>query len=170
MEKFDGKCIIADYQWSRPDLIVSTDACLRSCGGWNETMAEFFHAQFPAFIFDNFTLHINELECLAIVIGVKLWGNSLKDRNVLFQCDNKVTVQVINKGAARNEFTQCCLRELCWITADLNAAVKVVFRPGVDNRIADHCSRWGNRSSREKFWGRNQGQEHHGTTDSRHNV
>ena len=57
-------------------------------------------------------------------------------------CENLVTVDIINTGRAKNPWAQSCLRELCWEMARANAVVKVVFRPGVSNRIADSLSRW----------------------------
>ena len=44
-------------EWSQPDEVVSTDACLSGCSGW--VHGEFFHAQFPANILtQNFALRL----------------------------------------------------------------------------------------------------------------
>ena len=140
MAQFDGKNLIPSFSWSAPGKTFTTDACLSGCGGWTDDAC--FHTQFPSFILDNNNIHINELETLAIIIGLKLWKNKIRDKNVLVHCDNKTTVDIVNTGRASNEFAQSCLREICFITANVNAVVKVRFKPGVQNTEADFLSRY----------------------------
>ena len=71
----------------------------------------------------------------------KTVGGALRGKNLLLHCDNESTVAVVNRGAAKNKFTQACLRELVWWTAKFDLWIKVVFLAGVDNRYADLCSR-----------------------------
>ena len=74
--------------------------------------------------------------------GFESVERQIRNRNLLMHCDNFSTVEVVNRGKARNPFTQACLREILWITARSNAWVKMVFVPGVTNRFADLLSRW----------------------------
>ena len=129
-----------ETRWLPPDSLVSTDSCLTGCGGWSK--GEFFHCTFPAFILNKEGITINELECLAVVIAIKLWHVKLHDKNMLMHCDNESTVTVINKGSARNAFMQSCLRELVWYTANNNTWVKMCYVPGISNRLSDLLSRW----------------------------
>ena len=85
---------------------------------------------------------INELECLAVVVAVKQWYGKLVNKNVLLYCDNEATVQVINKGDAKNPFMQRCLRELVWFTARNNIWIKMTYLEGISNRICDNLSCW----------------------------
>ena len=140
LTKFDGRVIIPQINWAAPDTIFSMDSCLTGCGGWSK--GEYFHAEFPDWILRNTDVHINELEALALVIGLKLWIDRISNANILIYCDNKVTVDIVNTGRASNKFTQKCLREICWLTASSNAVVKVVHLESAANRISDALSRW----------------------------
>ena len=138
--KFNGITMFPEQRWFAPDRVFSTDSCLAGCGGWGN--GEFFHCEFPVAVIKQYKLTINELECWAIVIAIKIWQAKLHNKNLLLHCDNTSTVEVVNKGRARNPFTQTCLREIAWITANCNCWVKVCFLPGVQNRISDSLSRW----------------------------
>ena len=147
MSTFDGVSIIPTVNWQVPDVIFSTDACLESAGGWSE--GEYFKTRFPEWIINwaDGKLHINELEMIALLIGLKVWSKKYSNRNFLCYCDNRVTVEVVNTGKANNRFAQACLRKICFITAKHNAVVKVVHIIGVDNRISDCLSCWGKDNS-----------------------
>ena len=86
--------------------------------------------------------HIIELEMLALIVGFKIWARRCTDRNLLVYCDNKVTVDVINTGKAKNRFSQACLRELCFVSARNNSVIKVVHLESEENRNPDSLSRW----------------------------
>jgi len=58
-------------QWTSPDEVFSTDACLAGCGGVCD--GQYFHVVFPPFISAQ-TLDISSLELLTIVVALKLWG------------------------------------------------------------------------------------------------
>ena len=87
-------------------------------------------------------MHINELEATALIIGLKIWKHKCINRNILVYCDNKVTVDIVNTGKATNHYAQKCLREICWITSQVNAVVKVVYLTTKANRKSDLLSRW----------------------------
>ena len=89
---------------------------------------------------------------LAIIIAVKTWQKMFKNRNLLAFCDNKVTVEVVNRGKANNKFSQECLRELCYQLAMINSNLKLIFLEGRNNKISDSLSRWGNSQQRSEFW------------------
>ena len=132
--------MIPEIRWSRPDAKMSTDTCLTACGGWSE--GDYFHSQFPKAVLQQPNVRINELECLAIVIALKLWSNKYRGSNLLLYCDNQSTVQIVNKGHARNRFAQKCLHEIVWICANSDLWIKVVYSSSKTNRLADLCSRF----------------------------
>ena len=151
MKDFDGITIMPPLHWDAPDRIFSTDACLQACGGWMEGTCEAFHTDFPEYIKKNKSIHINELELLAFVIAIKVFEDSLHNRNILAYCDNQVSVEVVNSGAASNEFSQHCLREICFVMAKCNSMLRLVHLSGESNRICDSLSRWSSKKHREKF-------------------
>ena len=140
MSRFDGISMIPDVRWQAPDVVLSTDSCLTGGGGWSS--GEFFHVKYPKWLTDKENVFINELETMALIVGLKIWRERIRNCNILAYCDNQVTTEIVNSGRAKNKFAQACLREVCWITAQVNAWVKVVFTPGISNRISDSLSRW----------------------------
>ena len=69
------------------------------------------------------------------MVVLKKWKWKCKNRNVLMYCDNKVTVEVVNSGKANNKFAQSCLREICWIIAEVHVWVKVKFSQDPATRL-----------------------------------
>ena len=140
MQEFDGISIIPEFNWMTPDRIMQVDACLEGCGAWSE--GEYFHTSFPRWLQKVKGISINEKECLALIVGLKVWKQKIRNKHFLVYCDNQATVEIINTGRAKNEFARECLREICYITATANAMVKVVHQRGTENKIADFLSRW----------------------------
>ena len=109
LPKYNGISMMLIEDWTKPDELVSCDACLTGCGGWFD--GNYFHTTFPKFI-DEQKIDINGLELLTLVVCVKLWGKSWKGKRILINCDNKASVIVLNTGKTHNVFLQKCLREL----------------------------------------------------------
>ena len=151
MEDFDGISIIPPIGWDAPDTVFSSDACLVSGGGWCEQSLEAFHVKFPKWLTKRDDVHINELELLTVIVALKLWSSTIRNRNILAYCDNEVSVEVVNSGRARNRFSQACLREICFISARNNAWIKLVHVSSENNRISDCLSRWENKQKRDVF-------------------
>ena len=137
MADFDGISLIPSYSWQAPGKTFTTDACLIGCGGWCKNSC--FAAKFPDSIISSTS--INERETMGIIIGLKLWIHEVENSNVLVYCDNSSTGNIINTGRANNHFAQACLREICMLTARVNAVIKVVFKEGETNTEADILSR-----------------------------
>lgn len=76
------------------------------------------------------------------MVAVKLWGHLLANKKVTINCDNMVSVRVLNSGATRIAFLQACLREICFFAALNNCEIKANHISGVNNRIPDLLSRW----------------------------
>ena len=139
MTRFDGVSIMPQEKWISPKKSFATDACLKAGGAWFGDTC--FYKAFPESITCRDDITINELELLTIVISIKIWMYKLKDQSILIFCDNQSTVDIINKGKAKNKFSQKCLREICWLTAEVNAMLRVVHRMGKNNEVADKLSR-----------------------------
>lgn len=149
VHQYNGVSIFLEEVWSRPDELLATDACLSGCGGL--CREEAFTSEFPEHII-NLQLHINALELLAVIVGVKTWGPSLRGKRLRIYCDNQATVAVINSGRSRDQYMLKCMRELTFYCAKYECMVRAVHLPGVENRLADCLSRWHlNRSYREEF-------------------
>lgn len=138
-QRFNGISIMMMEEWSCPDGIISTDACLSGCGGWFG--GRFFHAVFPDDILEN-NWHINALELLAIMVGLKLWGKLLFGKRIRVYCDNKASVDVLNAGRSRDAILQDLLREICFLAATYSFEIRAVHLAGNLNRMPDALSRW----------------------------
>ncbi|CAC5369963.1 unnamed protein product [Mytilus coruscus] len=98
---YNGVSIMLIEEWSKPDEIFSSDACMTGCGVMFKE--HFFHVEFPESIV-NEQLHINALEMLTVVVCLKLWRTKFKGKRIIIKCDNQVTVTVINTRKSRNQF------------------------------------------------------------------
>lgn len=101
LEKCNDITMIPEILWSKPDLVLSTDACLVGCGGICKN--EYFQAAYPPFI-KEMNLSINALEMLTVTVSIKLWADRLSKKRIIIYCDNQVTVQAINTGRAKDKF------------------------------------------------------------------
>ena len=93
--EFNGISIIYTSCWSSPDEVFVTDACLTGCGGCSGS--KMFHKEFPADVLVRFPF-IHQLECLAMLVAVCLWGSAWKGQRLTVFCDNIAVVQVLNSG------------------------------------------------------------------------
>lgn len=136
---YNGISMMLYEQWSIPDEIFSSDACLDGCGGfWKGNI---FHTPFPSsFVKEKF--NINILEMMSIILCLKLWGKSFKGKRIQIFCDNMAVCQVINSGKAKCEILQNGLREIAFLTAFYECEIRTVYLESKANRISDHLSRW----------------------------
>ena len=139
LKVFNGISMMLLEDWSSPDEVFACDACISGCGGIMQT--SYFHEQFPPGV-TKLRLHINALELLTIVVALKVFGKFLKGKKVLIFSDNMSSCNLINKGTARDEFHQACLREICYLAAVNEFCLKTQHTKGQDNRAADILSRW----------------------------
>ena len=138
MPHFNGISAILEAKWVGPNALFLTDASLQAAGGWSQ--GEYFAALFPVTIINDARVSINELEALAVAVGLKLWGHKTAGKKCLIQCDNNTTVSAINTGRAANEFMQQILREICYIAAINDAQIQAVYLPSKQNHICDSLS------------------------------
>ena len=135
---FNGVTYIPEVIWSDPDFHMSTDACLTGAGGWSNS--SYFSESFPDFIKEaNF--HINILEMLAILVGLRIWCKSFQNFRIQLLCDNQASVTVINTGRTKDKMMLKIVRELAYISVHNNLQIRAVHLAGNSNRIADLLSR-----------------------------
>jgi hypothetical protein len=139
MEKFNGVSFIPPSIWAEPDVTFSTDSCLQGCGGVCNN--EYFHVSFPESML-RLKLPIHELEMLAVLIGVRVWGYKCRGMRLQIFCDNEAAVRVINSSRTRDPFMASCLRDLWLEVAKFGFELRAVHLPGEENRVADWLSRW----------------------------
>lgn len=136
---YNGISMMLYEQWSEPDEIFSSDACLDGCGGfWN---GNYFHVSFPvSYVRQKF--NINTLEMMSVIICLKLWGKEFRGKRIQVFCDNMAVCQVVNSGKAKCEMLQNGLREIAFLAATYECEIRTVHLESKDNRISDQLSRW----------------------------
>lgn len=139
LSQYNGVSILYTSVWSEPDGIFSTDACLTGCGGLFGK--RFFHCAFPDSLLKQYSA-IHHLECIAIIIALRLWGSEWRGLRIRVYCDNEAIVTVLNSGKTKDTLLGRCLRNV-WLCTSLNEfELTAVHLPGISNRAADYLSRW----------------------------
>ena len=138
LPQYNGVSLMLYEEWSNPDEICSSDACLHSCGGFSS--GKFFHSIFPeSFKAKKYSITI--LEMFAIIICLKLWGEHFKGKRIQMFCDNQAVCTVVNQGKSKCEVLQDCLREIAFLAAKNEFQIRLVHLDSASNRLADHLSR-----------------------------
>ena len=147
---YNGVSLMLYEEWSDPDEICSSDACLNACGGfWS---GKYFLASFPE-KYNNEKYNITVLEMFAVILCLKLWGANFKGKRIQMFCDNLNVCHCINTGKAKNQLLQQCLREVCFIAAVNEFQVRMAHLDSKANRISDHLSKWNlNIAHRNQFF------------------
>jgi len=78
MCRFNGVSMMLE-EWSEPDSVISTDACLTGGGGWMH--GKYFSSVFPEEVL-KLDLHINALELLTLLVSLKLWCPDLSGKRI----------------------------------------------------------------------------------------
>ncbi|XP_054835512.1 uncharacterized protein LOC129329840 [Eublepharis macularius] len=82
------------------------------------------------------------LEFFPILVAVSIWGDLLRDKRVVFWCDNQATVRVINRQSSCSERVMrlVCRFVLTCLATNITFSARHVA--GVDNGLADTLSRF----------------------------
>lgn len=156
VEHFNGVSCIPDQLWLKPGFVFSTDACLQGAGGWAPALEgtdehECFTVPFPDSLLARKEVAINELEAVALLLGIRVWGSRCRGKRILVSCDNQATVSIVNTGRAQNTFAQACMREIHYWCARYDCQIKVLKVDTRSNTMADLLSRFHDRKYREQF-------------------
>ena len=138
-KSFNGVSLIMHPKWEFQGQPVRTDACDSRIGGWTDT--NYFHVQLPMDILTSFS-DINQKECLAILVAIRLWGGLWGRRNIVVRCDNANSVRALNSGASRDPVMQMLLCNIHWESVRFSVEFRASFSSGKSNFIADSLSCW----------------------------
>ena len=135
----------------RISLDASTDGWYQGkpgLGAYNHSNHEYFTAPAPEHLED---LGIADLELLAHVAAVHIWGSSWNGHEVAIHTDNKATYFLLRNGRSRED------RRLRMSRTIASQGVQHQFRlisewiPTTENTLADALSRVGDPAQRNKF-------------------
>ena len=134
---YNGRAIIRSFQ--EPTIILEVDACLIGGGGvW--LGKGYFYYTFPPDIVAR-QLHISALECLNVLIALRLWHAQLSGHTVQVNCDNLATVLALDSGKSACSVMTDVLRET-WALCSVNDILLItVHKPGECMETPDLLSR-----------------------------
>ena len=144
-QAFNGISIFHDTVWrSKADVCLFTDSSAAKDKGFGAYFGgKWICAPWPAtWVEEDRLRDITLLEFFPILVAVYIWGDQLKNKKVLFKCDNKSVVQVINRQTSKSSELMVLVRALTLKCLQLNLILKAEHIPGVHNNIADSLSRF----------------------------
>ena len=146
LEQYNGISIFWLSRIPGIDNIIASDACPKGFGAICGD--QYFHGSFPP---EMRSRNIAHLEMLAVLVAIRVWTEVVKGTYFWIHVDNEAVATIPNTGASRDEFLQEALREIAMIAAKNEFMIKAKQIRGVDNRIRDWLSRWGETEARNKF-------------------
>lgn len=85
--------------------------------------------------------HINLKEILILEPAAHIFGPIWANRVITVYSDSTTAVACINKRRVNDEETMASLKRVCTLAARYNFSIKAIHYPGVQNTLADACSR-----------------------------
>ena len=142
----NGISIIWLVKDPRLDQVLATDASKKGYGAM--CGSRYLRGRFPKHYRDK---NIALLEILAVLAAVRIWGQHISRQYFWIHVDNQAVATVLNTGASRDMGLQQALREIAMVAAQNQFFIKAKHIPGVDNKVPDWLSRWGDPASKRKF-------------------
>ena len=133
----NGISILWLHKAPEPDTIITTDACLTGYGGTRQ--GHYFRGKFPSRLKGK---NIAILELMAVMVAVKIWGESIAGTYFWIHVDNEAVAVVLNSGGSRVTELQDILREIALMAAKYQFVIKAKHIMGITNRVPDWLSRW----------------------------
>ena len=137
LDSFNGRTLCLPKQWdSSNSMKMYSDA---SGFAYAAVLgSKWLQGSFPP-AWKDVNIAIKEL--LPIVLAVRMWGNLLANKRILFFTDNEAIVHVINKQSSREPSIMNLVRSLVSSSLINNVQFMAKHIPGKHNIIADHLSR-----------------------------
>ena len=146
LENYNGVSILWLTRIPEADRLIATDACPKGYGA--VCGEQYLHGTFPPNMRKQ---NIAYLEMLGVLAALNMWTKELRGKYFWIHIDNEAVATVLNTGAARDPMLQNALREILMIASNNEFMIKAKHIRGVDNRIPDWLSRWGEPEARKKF-------------------
>jgi hypothetical protein len=137
LPQWNGKSWMYDEEWTDNAVLdLWTDASDKGFGAYYQ--GAWIMEPFDD---DQIKRSIAWRELYAIVKAAATWGKHLKQRRVLFHCDNLAVVQILQSGTSKDKPIMQLMRCLFYICATHNFECSAKHVAGVNNSCADALSR-----------------------------
>ena len=143
LEHHNGVSLFKDVIWySNVDLELFTDAAA-SIGMGIYMKGQWAQAKWGSnFAKECQNNNITFLEYFPILVAIHLFQHQLKNKKVIFHCDNAAVVEIINNQTSRCPRVMDLVRPFVLKCLQLNTIIKAQHIKGVNNSIADSISRF----------------------------
>jgi hypothetical protein len=122
-------------------VVITSDA---ACSGFGAFMVQDRRASAFVGRWDDQRITAPQMcyaELFSLVYAAHFWRHRLRNRRVLFRCDNIAAVFAVNRMRARSPQLKMLMVSLALLANELNCTFHAVHVPGVDNDLADFLSR-----------------------------
>ena len=143
-QRWNGISMFLDHQYTDLQAIrVFTDASRTGFGGYNENTGQWFSGTWndhlPDINCDQSSMAL--LELYPLVLSAHLWGSEWFRKRIMFQCDNKATVYIINKKRSACPLIMKLMRKFTIDAAIRNFDYKATWLSTKANILSDAFSR-----------------------------
>lgn len=141
---FNGISVFHDRFWqSNEDVSLYTDSSAAIGNGFGVIFqSKWTYGVWPTSWHERgLTSSITVLEYFPILVAIYIWGHTLRNKKLLFKCDNEAVVQIINVQTSKDKNVMVLVRALTLKCLQLNLVVRAEHIPGKQNVLADHLSR-----------------------------
>lgn len=144
LKHFNGVSVFHNSNWlTNIDVELYTD----SAAGLGLGCAAYFagkwtYGTWPIEWFEQGLVQdITVLELFPILVALKIWGDELCDKRLLFHCDNLSVVHIVNSMTSKSDKVMTLLRAITMCCLRLNIVIKAEHISGVKNVLTDSLSR-----------------------------
>ena len=150
MNNWNGRNLFLNTVWEDSNTLkLHTDAATSvGYGGIFET--SWFQGKWvPQHQIGQKGINIDWQELFAIVVACTIWGPKWSCKRVIFYCDSKPVVDIVNSKRSKSPRIMILVRELTLLTLRYNFYFKATHIEGINNNISDALSRFQNFKFRE---------------------
>lgn len=137
IKHFNGKSVFLPDVWiDSVALDLFTDSSNTGFGGYlgNRWFGDVWPDEWKPF-------HITVKEIFPIVLALELWADQLKNKCIIFHCDNNAVVHIINRQSSKEKALMTLVRRLVLQTMKFNIMFKAEHLSSAENYLADKISR-----------------------------
>lgn len=142
-KNFNGVSVFHDRYWiSNAEAELYSDSAASSgfgvyfAGRWS-------NAPWPSnWVISGLTSDITVLELFPLVVALYIWGDDLRNKKILFHCDNSAVVYAINSMTSKSDNVMTLLRAFTLKCLQLNIVAKAKHIVGASNIVTDSLSRF----------------------------
>ena len=141
-DQFNGISVFNDKLWvSNAHIQLFTDSLGKRRNGFGTCLGnQWAYAKFPDSWYQRDMLgDITFLEFFPILVSVYIWGNQLRNKKIIFRCDNKSVCHIINSLTSKSGRVMTLVRKFTLVILEYNIVCKSEHIRGIHNELTCMC-------------------------------